>query len=326
MPKKIRIVLFSEVNSKLGSPFLRILSAHPMVDLVGVVTSPPNAKCSYFIHDKCSVDIEDEAKSLKIPIFRPASVNSLTMEETLKDLYADYFIVANFQQLIKENLLKIPKIMPINFHPSPLPKYAGLAPFYWIVKNGEKTTSVSAIKMDNGLDTGDIIMQNTVEIGNKTTGIELRTNQEQQNVLMLLDLIPKLFSKNISLIPQNMSDRSYFSRINENEYKLDLTAGAQNIEQHIRAAYRSPGAYFFSSQGEKIIVLQAEITPFFCKSKQPGDLIFKNDSVYLATNDKWLRLLTVEYQNEEIQAIESPVLLQYKINQNQEVNYADLSA
>lgn len=324
---KIRIVLFSEVNSKLGSPFLRILSAHPMVDLVGVVTSPPQSKCSYFIHDKCSVDIEDEAKSLQVPVFRPENVNSPAMEETLKGLEPDYFIVANFQQLIKENLLKIPKIIPINFHPSPLPRYAGLAPFYWIIKNGEKRTSVSAIKMDQGLDTGDIIMQYPVEINSKTTGLELRVNQEQQNILMLLDLIPKLFTKNISYSPQNMDNRSYFSRIEDNEYKLDLNLSAERVEQHIRAAYRNPGAFFFLRDGEKITVLKAEITPYFCTSRKTGELKFNDNSIYLATKDKWLRLLTVEYENVEIPANESPVLIKYKKDQDEEeLSYVDLSA
>ncbi|WP_268987852.1 formyltransferase family protein [Xenorhabdus bovienii] len=183
-------------------------------------------------------------------VLEPEMEQALSPETiiSIKEVNPDYFIVANFQQLLTRELLDIPNAMPINFHPSPLPRYAGLAPFYWMIKNGETKTSISAIKMDEGLDTGDIIMQRSIHFSEKETCIGLRTFQEDQNVLMLLDLIPLMVNNNFSYKPQNMQNRSYFGRPKSSDYHLNFQLEAQILERHIRAAYRHPGAYFLTKK------------------------------------------------------------------------------
>ncbi|PQQ37013.1 hypothetical protein C6H68_15990 [Photorhabdus luminescens] len=130
MSNRLKVVLFSEINSKLGSPFLRVLSAHPLIKLIAVVTSPENVLCSYFVNDDTTVDIEIEAKALGIKVLRPVRVSAPGVADELAKLEPDYLIVANFQQLLSPELLAVPRIAAINFHPSPLPHYAGLAPFF----------------------------------------------------------------------------------------------------------------------------------------------------------------------------------------------------
>ncbi|CAH2801047.1 MAG: Methionyl-tRNA formyltransferase related protein [uncultured Caballeronia sp.] len=153
MSDRLKVVLFTEVNSKLGSPFLRVLSAHPLIDLVAVVTSPNEVVCNYFVNDEKQVDVETESQALGIDVLRPRRVGDPEVAGALKRMEPDYFIVANFQQLLRSELLSIPRIAAINFHPSPLPRYAGLAPFFWIVRNGDRRSAISVIKMDEGLDT-----------------------------------------------------------------------------------------------------------------------------------------------------------------------------
>lgn len=260
MFKKIRVVLFTEINSKLGAPFLRVLSAHPMVNLVTVITSPVDAVCDYFVHDKCVVNVETESLAMGIPVLRPKKIRSEETINALRALDTDYFIVANFQQLLTKELLKIPKIMPLNFHPSPLPKYAGLAPFYWMIRNGETQSAISVIKMDVGLDTGDIIMQRPVGLTGRESSIELRTRQEEQNVLMLIELIPMLVTGNFSHAPQNTESRTYFGRPKPEDYELNFNLEAHVLERHIRAAYRNPGASLLLPDGSKVIVLSSRVT------------------------------------------------------------------
>ncbi|MBD2798898.1 formyl transferase [Xenorhabdus sp. M] len=302
MLKKTKIVLFTEINSKLGSPFLRILSAHPMIELLMVVTSPPNKKCDYFINDKYPVNIEEEAISLGIKIKRPEKVSSLETITSIKEANPDYFIVANFQQLLTRELLDIPNVIPINFHPSPLPRYAGLAPFYWMIKNGETKTSISAIKMDEGIDTGDIIMQRPVHFSEKETCIGLRTAQEEQNILMLLDLIPLMVNKNFSYKPQNTQNRSYFGRPESSDYHLNFQLEAQVLERHIRAAYRYPGAYFLTQKNLKIVVLSANVTNIPSNTENPGNISYFKGKIFVATKDFWLQLLTIDMDGIEVSA------------------------
>ncbi|MGJ0578940.1 methionyl-tRNA formyltransferase [Xenorhabdus bovienii] len=302
MSKKTKIVLFTEINSKLGSPFLRILSAHPMIELLMVITSPPNKECDYFINDRYSVNIEKEAISLGVTIKRPEKVNSPETIISIKEVNPDYFIVANFQQLLTRELLDIPNAMPINFHPSPLPRYAGLAPFYWMIKNGETKTSISAIKMDEGLDTGDIIMQRSIHFSEKETCIGLRTFQEDQNVLMLLDLIPLMVNNNFSYKPQNMQNRSYFGRPKSSDYHLNFQLEAQILERHIRAAYRHPGAYFLTKKNLKIVVLSANVTNIPSNIEESGEIRYSKGKIFVATKYFWLQLLTIDMDGIEVPA------------------------
>lgn len=320
MFKKTKVVLFSEINSKLGSPFLRVLSAHPMIELMAVVTSPPNVLCSYFINDKCTVNIENEAQALGVPVLRPEKVCSEESIAKLSALEPDYFIVANFQQILTAELLCIPKVIPINFHPSPLPSYAGLAPFYWIIRNGERQSAISVIKMDEGLDTGEIIMQRPIFLSGKETSIELRTYQEQQNVLMLIDLIPLLVSGTFSCVPQDASRRSYYGRPKTEDYILDFSLCAYEIEQHVRAAYRNPGAYFYQKDGTKVIVLSVAISSNPLGIVKPGEMKKIGEHIYISANDKWLELKTIEIDGQEVSAS----VLTFA-DMNNELKYSEVS-
>lgn len=296
-----KVILLSEINSKLGSPFLRILSSHPMIDLVGVVTSPPGALCSYFINDQTVVDLELEAARFNVPVFRPEGVNQPEFIALLSDLRPDYLIVANFQQRIGKDLLSVPRIKALNFHPSPLPRYAGLAPFYWMVRNGERESAVSVIEMNEGFDTGPIIMQRGLNIANTDTGLSLRTHQERQNVLLLLDLIPHLVSKTIPAVSQDLSQRSYYGRPQEAHYLIDFNMDARSVQNQIRAAYRDPGAHHSLPDGTKLTILSTALTTSqwaVC----PGRFAQTEAGLFVSASDQWLQILTVEFDGEEVPA------------------------
>ncbi len=192
--------------------------------------------------------------------------------------------------------------MPINFHPSPLPHYASLAPFYWIIRNGERQSAISVIKMDKGLDTGAIIMQRPILLTGKETSIELRTHQEQQNVLMLIDLIPLLVSGTFSYVPQDTHDRSYFGRPKAEDYLLDFTLSSREIEQHVRAAYRYPGAYFYQEDGTKFVVLSVAISSNHLGMGVPEEIKHIDERIYIAAKDEWLELITIEVDGKEVSA------------------------
>ncbi|MFB7630083.1 methionyl-tRNA formyltransferase [Streptomyces sp. NPDC056149] len=295
-------MLFTEVNSKLGSPFLSILHGHPSVELAAVVTSPPGRLCSYFTDDDAAVDVERQARALGVPVLRPASVNDPEVAQELAALAPDYFLVGNFQQLIREHLLDLPREAAVNFHPSPLPEFAGLAPFYWMVREGARNSAVSVIEMGRKLDDGHLLMQHQVPLSGRETGLELRTMQERANVLMLLELIPELVGRSFTRTPQDLASRSYYGRPQEDDYRLDFTLPAAVVERHVRAAYRHPGAWFTTAGGQRIRVLSAECggpSPHPV-AEPPGTLLRYDHELYVACADGWLRLVTVECGEREV--------------------------
>src|SRR5207302_8114720 len=123
-------VLFSERNSPFGLGFLRYLSRSEMVDLIALVTRTDEVVCDYYVDDDYSVNLKDEALTIGIQVFQPPDVNA--SEGLLRPLNADYFIIANYQQILGRPIFELPQELTINFHPSPLPRYAGLRPFFWM--------------------------------------------------------------------------------------------------------------------------------------------------------------------------------------------------
>ncbi|MGH3766981.1 MAG: methionyl-tRNA formyltransferase [Pseudonocardiaceae bacterium] len=304
--RRIRIVLFSEVNSKLGSPFLDLLAEHPLVDLVAVVTSRPGRLCPYFVDDPKSVDLEKQGHALGVPVLRPRSVNDAEVVAELTQLRSDYFIVANFQQIMRGPLLAAPGETAINFHPSPLPRYAGLAPFYWMVRNGEQFGAVTAIEMDAGVDTGDIVMQRSMPLTGQETALKLRTAQENANIRMLADLVPELVDRSLVRTPQDFTHRSYYGRPTQLDHLLDFTRSAEDVRRVVRAGYRSPGARATQPDSADLIVLsvgvmgQANRDPV----EPPGTVRHTADGLFVAANDEWVRIISVEHQRREVMVSE----------------------
>ncbi|MBT2479787.1 methionyl-tRNA formyltransferase [Streptomyces sp. ISL-94] len=299
---RIRVVLFSEVNSKLGSPFLSMLHGHPQVDLAAVVTSPRGKRCSYFTEDSDQVDLVTQGAALGVPVLRPASVNNPAFIDELEQLDADYFVVGNFQQILRERLLSVPKETAVNFHPSPLPRFAGLSPFYWMIREDAEESLVSAIEMAPTLDSGDLLMQHHVPLTGRETGLDLRTAQERANVLMLLDLIPQLAGRSLVRTVQDPARRTYYGRPTDEDHQLDFHLPVAVVERHVRAAYRHPGAWNADAAGRRIRILSADPAGApFPAAASPG-LIARDaqGAVYAGCADGWLRILTTESDGREV--------------------------
>ncbi|MEO2215737.1 formyltransferase family protein [Chromobacterium vaccinii] len=307
MRKCIRVVLFSEVNSKLGAPFLSILWAHPQVKLLALVTSQPGRSCTYFHEDKEQVDLERQAQVLGVPVLRPHKVNETHVVDQLKKLNADFFIVGNFQQKLGRELLDIPKVMAINFHPSPLPRYAGLAPFYWMSRNGETKGGVSAIKMDEGLDTGPIILQRDMPLSGFETAIELRGSQENENVFMLWELVPKMLSGDLECKSQYFEQRTYFGRPSDDDYCLDFTQSSKQVIQCVRAGYRYPGAYIIIDGAKRLTILSAsQMRKEALGVQHMPNLIRKiENEVYVAAADGWVKIDTIEENGQQVALVDA---------------------
>ncbi|CAL9352637.1 Methionyl-tRNA formyltransferase [Streptomyces sp. enrichment culture] len=302
MTGRIRVVLFSEVNSKLGSPFLDLLAADPRVDLAALVTSRPGRLCSYFVDDPEQVDLARQAAGLGVRVLRPVKVNSPGTLEELRALEADYFIVGNYQQILGEELLSIPRETSVNFHPSPLPRYAGLAPFYWMVRHGERFGAVSAIEITPGIDAGPILMQKPMNLTGQETALKLRTAQERRNVEMLGELIPQLVDRSFERVPQDETLRSYFGQPTDEDYRIDFTQDAESVRRAVRAGYRHPGAYTVGADAEKVVVLSVGVADQrSCRATldRPGTVRRSDTGLFVACRDEWLRIVTIERDGRE---------------------------
>jgi methionyl-tRNA formyltransferase len=303
MSVPVRVVLVTEPNSKLGAPFLPVLRDHPLVDLVGLLTSPVGKVCSYFLREADPVDLPAEAAALGLPVLRPADVNAAQTSAELRDLAPDYLVVCNYQQIFGAPLLALPTRACINFHPSPLPRYAGLAPFYWMVRNGERDGAVSAIEMTTGIDGGPLIARKRMKLTGDETTLQLRRAQEELNIDMLHELLPQLVGRSYPRVEQDRAQRTYFTRPTEEDLRLDFHQDGGTVRRAVLAGARFPGARTTRPDGTPLVVLEVQTADrhsYRAPLAAPGTVHVHRGQTYLAAGDQWLHLTSVEQGDLEL--------------------------
>lgn len=189
-----------------------------------------------------------------IPLFQFANLNK-EGEETLKNFEPDLFVTASYGQLIKQNILDIPKFGTLNVHPSLLPKYRGATPIQTAVMNGDEITGVTLMKTDIGMDSGDIYLQKEIAL---PQDISISGVFDMLSTLSI-DCLKEFFSKfdyYISHpIPQDDSKATYCHLIKNEDYLLDFNSNAIKIVNKIRALENC----YFVYNGTRYIVQKAKV-------------------------------------------------------------------
>ncbi|CAM3505879.1 methionyl-tRNA formyltransferase [Nocardiopsis gilva] len=250
MTRPARVVLLSEANSKFGAPLLADLLAHPDVEVVGLLTRSPGVLCSYYLDEPDPVDLAEQGARARIPVLRPKNVNDPEAITALNALEPDYLLIANFQQILREPVLALPRRAVINFHPSPLPRYAGLAPFFWMALNEEKDAGVTALITTPGVDEGPVLAQRPVRLNGTETSGEIRDRLFTESRSLLHDVVPRLATGELTAVPQDTRQRSYFSNPRPEDTVIDWSWTADRVMRVVRACAPQPGALIAMNGGE----------------------------------------------------------------------------
>lgn len=182
------------------------------------------------------------AESENIPVFQPEKLNTSENYEILKNLEADAFVVVAYGQILSKDILALPSFGAINVHASLLPKYRGAAPIHWAIINGEKTTGITTMQMDEGLDTGDMLLQRSVPIEERDTTGDLHDRLALLGEKLLLETLGKLEHKAITPVPQPKGEDSYAPKISKELAEIDWESSAKDIYNLIRGLHPFPGA------------------------------------------------------------------------------------
>src|SRR5450631_1808702 len=159
----------------LGTPMFAVPTLERIVDaghrVVAVFTQPDRPKGRGGQLNQSPV--KDAALRLGLPVHQPERIRRPEVLEQLKQMNPDAMVVVGYGQIIPQAIIDIPRLGIINVHASLLPKYRGAAPIQWAIANGEKRTGVTTMRIDAGLDTGDMLMKWETQIGEEETAIEL---------------------------------------------------------------------------------------------------------------------------------------------------------
>ena len=183
------------------------------------------------------------AEKWGVPVFQPARIREETAIEKIRSLEPDLIVVAAFGQILPQELLDIPRLGCVNIHASLLPRLRGAAPIQWAVINGEAQSGVTLMQMDAGLDTGAILFQETVPIGDKETGESLYEKLALLGGEMIVRYLPAIEEGKITPVPQEDGSSSYAPLLKKEMGEIDWQMPAAVIERRLRGMLPWPGAF-----------------------------------------------------------------------------------
>ncbi len=180
-----------------------------------------------------------------IPVFQPIKIKEQEAVEYLRTFAADIFVVAAFGQILSKEILQMPKYGCVNIHASLLPMYRGAAPIQAVIINKEKETGVTIMQMDEGLDTGDMLMKTVVPIEADETGESLHDKLSEVGASLIVDALKAIEEGNITPVPQGDGETCYASMLKKELGCIDWNKSAEDIEYLVRGLYPWPGTYTF---------------------------------------------------------------------------------
>lgn len=214
--------------------------------------------------------VKEAALKRGIPVFQPMKVREPECMEELARYQADVMVVVAFGQILPAKILQMAPYGCINVHASLLPKYRGAAPIQWAVMNGDEVSGVTIMKMDEGLDTGDMLTKVEVPLAADETGGSLFDKLAAAGAKLLVETLPKLEKGEVTPEKQpEISTTEYARMIKKEDGKIDWTKSAVEIERQIRAMSPWPSA-FTKVNGKNLKIWDAKVIAMF-----GGDLFSK---------------------------------------------------
>ena len=257
----------------MGTPEFSLPTLHKLYDsdhnVQLVVTQPDRPKGRG--RESTAPPVKQFASDNKIPILQPKKCTSLEVVKTLGALNADVFIIVAFGQILDKNLLSLPHHFCINLHSSLLPKYRGAAPINWAIINGETETGITTMKMNAGLDTGDILLSRKVPISNNDDALSLHDILAHKGSSLVLETLKQLDSGSLEPICQNSDLASYAPKLKKKDGLIQWSQPAIAIHNLVRGLAPWPGAFSFL-ESKRLRICKTETKS--CDSlDQPGTVV-----------------------------------------------------
>ena len=222
-------------------PTLRELLANAEFAVEAVVTQPDRPRGR---GQRVSASpVKEAAAKAGVRIYQPESVKSDEARDFFAQIKPDAAVIIAYGQIIPRRLLEIPRLGWMNLHGSLLPKYRGAAPIAWAIVNGESTTGLTTMRLDPGLDTGPILMQQDIAIGNDETAPELAGRMAELGAPLVAESLVKLARGEIAPIPQDSTQASYAPILTKEHGRIDWAQPATEIYNRIRGLAPWPGAF-----------------------------------------------------------------------------------
>lgn len=233
------------------------------------------------------------AEKHDLPILQPQKIKTDEFESILEELAPDLIVVVAFGQILSKRILDIPRLGCINVHASLLPKYRGAAPLHWSVINGETKTGVTTMFMDEGLDTGDMLLTAEMDITEETTTGEVHDTLQSMGADVLKETIDQLVAKTAVRRKQDHEAATYAPLLTKELERIDWTKSARAIHNLIRGLDPWPGSYTIL-RGKRLKLWRSEVVEAITKASAGTILGIEGERILVATGDGVLALTSVQ--------------------------------
>lgn len=282
-------------TSDFAVPSLAKLIDHKY-NIIGVVTQPdrPRGRGNKVTFSP----IKELALKHGLEVFQPIRIRDTEAIDTLRNWEPDVVVVVAYGQILPTEIIDLPRLGCINVHGSMLPHYRGAAPIQRAIMAGDKVTGVTTMFMNTGLDTGDIILQTPVEIGEEMDFGQIHDLLAQAGAELLLDTMAVLASGSNPRRKQDDHRSSYAPRLTREEEVIDWSADAEIIRNKIRALSPQPGAYT-SLRGQRFKIFRTRVLNQD-SGPTPGEIISIDfDGFTIQTGQGVLEILEVQKEGKK---------------------------
>lgn len=283
-------------TGEIGVPVLRMIQQSPGHELVGVVTQPdkPVGRDQHIT----APPIKQAMGTTGIPILQPARIKADDAVAQIAALHPDVIVVMAYGQILPRAVLEIPRLACLNLHASLLPRWRGAAPIQASIVAGDGATGITVMYMDEGLDTGDILLQRTMEITASETGGSLHDRLGAQAPAALVEALRLILPGPAPRVPQENTRATLAPKLSREDGRIDWTESAGTIERKIRAYNPWPGTFAAikdaSGKSRNLKIHSAVIVE---DKATPGTIIHADErGLVIAAGDRALSMQEVQLE------------------------------
>jgi methionyl-tRNA formyltransferase len=277
-------------------PTLKHLLGRADFEILAIVTQPDRPRGRG--REVAISPVKELALAAYLPVHQPEKIRTPEVEELLKKLSPDFIVIIAYGQIIPARLLSIPRHGWINLHASLLPRYRGAAPINWAIANGETRTGLTTMRIDAGMDTGDILLQHEVGVGPKETAPELAARMSEAGAALMEETLRGLAGGSIVPHPQNDTEATLAPMLKKEDGRIDWNRSAHEIYNRMRGFAPWPGAYTtFRGQTCHILGEPLSKEAFPDEAPPPGTLLLsQSELLVFCGRTTVLRVLTVKLE------------------------------
>lgn len=265
-----------------GTPAFAVPTLESIVraghEVLSVVTQPDRPKGRGYLSGASAV--KHAALQHNLAVYQPERIRQPDVLEHLAALGAESMIVVGYGKIIPQSIIDLPPRGIINVHASLLPKYRGAAPIQWAIINGERQTGVTTMRIDAGLDTGDMLLQAETEIGVEETSPELGARLARMGADLLVETLDRLAAGSVIPQKQNPALATYAPILKKEDGLVDWRLPAATLQNRVRGLQPWPGAYT-TFRGRSLHIWRARILDEDT-GLMPGTLLYGGHDLHVA--------------------------------------------